>query len=671
MKKALVLIIVFLAVTSIALWAKGRAEESEAAEKTEKETAEITAGDLEIWITPDAYQEATGKRIRKYDEAPDLAAMVKSGELPPVEERLPEEPLVVGVAEEIGSYGGKIVAHSPSKAAWNDIVLSFLLDDAVMLSNDTGSILPGWALSYSMSDDKKSLTINFRPGMKWSDGEDFTTEDVMMWWEADMTDPRVTAGVWTQWMSGGEPLKFTAIDDYTLQMDSKEPYASLPFSLSQYYSQQARMFHPKHWLQKWHILYNSDAEKLAKEEGFEDWPTAFNHHKQFEPFPNDEDQPSISAWRMYEMGTTEAVYERNAYYWKVDPEGNQLPYVDELVCAFVQNPETINLKAISGEFDYIVLDLALKNYPVYKENEEKGGYRLMDWRSTEGAIANISLNLNHKDPVMNKIFNDVRFRQAMSLAIDRDAINETLFFGLAVPRATTVIPECSFFEPEWGTAYTDFDPDQANKLLDEMGLNKRDKDSFRVRSDGKTLSIVINVHNIETYLPISELVAEFWNDIGVKTSVKELSWELFFTRRDAWEFDVDVWHLGLAMEGSLYANPDRFTPYEGENCPGPAWGQWFASGGTEGEEPPATVKQVRDWINEWKTVPQSDPRYAELAQNIFGTYAEQLWYIGTVGLARLPVIIDAKLGNVPYTGYHGNDQGFGRTFGPWQWFYRD
>ncbi|MGQ9629417.1 MAG: ABC transporter substrate-binding protein [bacterium] len=632
--------------------------------------AEVSARDMKIWATRADYTRETGKRITSYSEAPSLAKLVAEGKLPPVQNRLPEEPLVVGVAEEIGKYGGTLVAHSPSKAAWNDIVLSFLLDDAVMLSNDTGSILPGWAISYNISDDKKVLTINFRKGMKWSDGEPFTVDDVIFWWEGDMTNPEVTPSVWTAWKSGGEPLKFQKVDDHTLRIVSKEPYPSLIFYLAQYYSQQARMFHPTHYLKKWHIKYNDKANELAKQEGFDNWAKAFNFHKQFEPFPNDENLPTISAWRMKKMGTTEAIYERNPYYWKIDTAGNQLPYIDELVCAFVPNPETINMKAVAGEFDYIVLDLSLKNYPLYKENEGKGRYRLLRWLSTEGNIATYSFNLNHKDPVLKKIFNDIRFRRAMSLAIDRNAINQTLFFGLATPRQTTVIPETSFYKPAWAESYAQYDPAKANQLLDEMGLDKRDKDNFRLRPDGKTLSIVINVHNIEMYLPITEMVAEFWNKVGVKTTVKEVSWELFFTRRDALEFDVDIWHLGLAMEGSLYANPERFAPFGGENRPGPAWGQWFDTNGKEGEEPPQIVKDTYKWIKEWKTVPRTDPRYREIAQRIYDSYAENLWTIGTVGLAPLPVIVRENLANVPATGYHGNDQGFGRTFAPWQWFFK-
>jgi len=652
--RILALIIIVLLVTAFSGWAQ----------------KQVSASDLKIWVTPSAYQKATGKAIAKYSEAPLLAQMVANKTLPALKDRLPDEPLVVGTAEEIGKFGGSLTAQATSKASWDDVVLSFLLDDAMILSNDTSQILPGWATSWALSSDKRTLTLKFRKGMKWSDGVPFTVDDVLFWWQDDMSNPKVTPSIWPQWMSGGEPLAFVKVDDLTLQIKSKDPYPSLPFLLAQYYSQQARMFEPKHYLQKWHATYNAQADDLAKQEGFDDWSKAFNFHKQFEPFPNDESLPTISAWRLTKMGTTEATYERNPYYWKVDTAGNQLPYIDKVVVLLVPQPETITMKAIAGDYDFICLDLSLKNWPVYQANQDKGGYRLLNWSSTEGNQAAFTFNLNHKDPVLKKLFNDVRWRQAMSLAIDRKAINDTLFFGLAVPRQTSVIPATTFFKQAWADSYAKLDVKQANTLLDQLGLAKRDTDGFRLRPDGKTLAIVLNVNNTADYLSISEMVAEFWNKVGVKTTVKEMDFNLFFTRRDAADFDVDVWHLGLAMEGSLYANPDRWAPYGGENRPGPLWGLWFDTKGKSGEEPPPVVKQIKTWIDQWKTISQSDPQYKVVAQRIYDNYAQNLWSIGTLGLVRQPVIIKKNLANVPSAGYHGNDQGFARTFAPWQWFFR-
>jgi peptide/nickel transport system substrate-binding protein len=431
------------------------------------------------------------------------------------------------------------------------------------------------------------------------------------------------------------------------------------------------MFHPKHYLKRWHIDFNEDADKLAKDENFDSWSKAFTYHRQYEPFPNDEDLPVISGWRMTEMGTTQAVYERNPYYWKVDTQGNQLPYIDEVVANLVSNVEAINLNTISGNFDYACLELSLKNYPVYKENEQQGGYQVLNWSSTDGSVATYSFNLNHQDEVLRELFRDVRWRQAMSLAIDRDAINETIYFGLAVPRQTTVLPECSFFKESWARSFAEYDPERANELLDELGLTERDSEGFRLRPDGEPLSIVVNVHDINVYLPITEMVAEYWNAVGVKTSLNEVTWELFFTKREALDFDCDVWHLGLAMEGSLYSNPERFSPMLGENSVAPAWGLWFNTDGQEGEEPPEEIKRLRRWLDEWQMLPQDDPEYIPTARKIYDYYAENIWTIGTVGMPRVPAVVSTDLENVPLEGYHGNDNGFARTFQPWQWFFTE
>ena len=251
-------------------------------------------------------------------------------------------------------------------------------------------------------------------------------------------------------------------------------------------------------------------------------------------------------------------FNRNPYYYRVDIAGNQLPYIDRQDRILFSNKEAINLAAISGELDYAQQDLVTESYQLYKENEERGGYRVSMWYDGRGSVlVDHKINMNHPDPAKRELFGDLRFRQALSLAINRDEVNEAVFQGLATPRAATVRSDVSFFDPAWETHYTSYDPDQASALLDDIGLPMGDE--FRTFPDGSDLQLVIEYVEMEGPRgDVEQLVKDYFEDVGLEVQLKQIEQSLWGQRSRAGELDISVWNLdGTNESGYPQEHADR------------------------------------------------------------------------------------------------------------------
>lgn len=601
----------------------------------------------------------------EYSEAPMLRVRVAAGELPPIEERLPKEPVVVEPVEMIGQYGGTLHAGEISVIGIGDtthmrLVYLFRLDK-------DGNRVPEVATGYDFSGDYKTLTVYLREGLKWSDGYPFTTDDIMFWYEDVLLNEQLTPVKYAWWSPGGEPVEFVKIDDYTLQIRSVVPFRHLIDQLSYHVGSQNFMFHPKHYLKKWHIKYNPKADELAKEEGYDHWWEALQFHWRSLVNQGDPNLPKLSAWILKERTPTYMLYERNPYYMKVDAAGNQLPYIDKLIVEIVGNQEVYSMKAVSGDLDYTGIDLKIRDYPFYKENAEKGNYRVLLWDDLLGAETFIAFNLNHKDPNLREIFQNLKFRQAMSLAINRDEINQVVFYGLCTPRQPVVLPTASYYKEEWGKTYTEYDPERANRLLDEMGLDRRDAQGFRLRPDGNTLAITIE------YFPgfgpktlVAEMIKRYWDKVGVKVALKSEELGLVLTRGAAGELDVSLTHMDRMTEFRSYTI-DTHWRMRGWNCYAVDWAWWDDTNGQKGEEPPEHVKDYFDLREDWFNA-QNDEEYFRLAQEVWDFRAKELWLIGTVGMGKVPIVVKNNLRNVPEQCYLSEDFSWWKVAEPEQWF---
>ncbi len=594
---------------------------------------------------PESTETAAAVQKGKYSQSPMLDELVKTGKLPPVDERLPLDPFVVTPVDQIGIYGGTArlasrftsvpVGASMFGVGWNHLVRSNLEGTAVEVN---------FARDVEVSDDYTAFTFFLRRKVKWSDGEPLTADDMLFWFEDVLNNKEITPSLSPYW----QDVTMTKLDDYTIKIVTPvaRPYF-LAYPVTKGRPGGAYII-PKHHLEQFHIKYASadELEKSTKEAGFDHWFELFSHkNKRYHYLPLDPECPTAASYVPVTVTSNRRTFERNPYYWKVDTAGNQLPYIDRLEVDVIESMEVINGKIISGDLDYKAFNLALKDYTMFRQNEEKGGYRTILWRSGQGSQITIMFNLTHKDPVLRGIFQDVRFRRAMSLAMDRDEINEIKYFGKAKPRQFTVLDSTKYFKPEYANRYIEHDPDKAAMLLEEMGL-KKNAEGWYMRPDGQKLSFTL-VSKHPAKFDEAELVTQQWKDIGVDANIQLISGELMGTRRDANMVDVYVWY------GDIGSTDITFPVFYPTTAPG-AWGQacWpvWADHFHRGKDIPADipllddVKKLQSWYDEIIASPDNARRDV-LAHNILKSQAENLWILGTVGHAPHPVIIDKDLRN--------------------------
>ena len=620
------------------------------------------------------YQRLAKAKITKFNEAPQLAQLVKQGKLPPVEKRLPLEPLVVVPVEEIGQYGGTARVATKRPLILEDGGLMIGHEPILRVARDGKTIIPNLAKKWQLSKDGKTLTLYLRKGIKWSDGEPFTVDDIIFWWEDVILNNELTPVKPIAWSPGGKLMELEKVDDYTIRLKFSAPYPAAILRLAHYDGVEGSFFLPKHYLKQFHIKYNPQVNELAKKEGFNYWYELFNAKALINAGSGravDPGTPTLKAFMIISKSQDTVIAERNPYYWKIDPAGNQLPYIDRIFVSIVSNAEMVNLKTTTGDVNFAGFNTRLDMYPVYKENAAKNNYRVLLWQDVFGGEVIFMPNQTHPDPVLRKIFQDKRFRIALSLGINRDEINQLFYMGMAQPRQTTVIPQSRYYKEEFAKAYIEYDPVRANKLLDEIGL-KRGPDGYRLRPDGRRLEILIEYTPVDTIRgPVCEFVQQQWDKLGIKVAVKEITTELQQVRAPGNQMDMTVWNADKCTDILFPITPMWFVPYNTgwENGWCPLWAQWYASKGKSGEEPPKEAKRLLDlWEKMLSTTIES--QRTKLGQEILKSHAENLWTIGTVGLASVPIIARNNLRNIPEKGIWGWDYFWAMLYNPEQFFFK-
>lgn len=610
----------------------------------------------------------------EYNEAPTLRTMVAAGELPPIEERLPEaeDIYVVVPAEKIGRYGGIIHTAGAGPECDDEMVLSS--PNLVKCTADGSEFIPHLAKRVESSEDQTVWTIHLRKGLKWSDGQLYTADDIMFWYNDVLLNEELTPAIGSDWKAKGEVMKLKKLDDYTVQVEFVAPnpfFRNVLFMSTNYWA----MVTPKHYLKQFHPNYTSE-EKLAemvKEGEFDHWYQLYLYkfRSRYGLLMNS-DCPTVTAYKCVKETPDRRVFERNPYFWKVDTEGNQLPYIDEIRTNILTDKEVYNGKIISGELDFAGFNTNLQNYPMYKTYEEAGGYRTILW--DYGNLATIyAVNQTCTDLGLREVFQDLRFRKALSLALNREEINESFFFSKGKPMQYTVFDSSKYYEPRFANAYIEYDPEEAKRLLDEMGLADKDGDGWLERPDGERLSFTIESFEIEQVtIPRVELAAEYWKALGLDVRVKQISGELASVRVTGNMVDCSTWTGGEVLDSLFPMYVHWFLPM----MPGwsqnsaPAWALWFQTEGAQGEEPPARIKELRSWWEQAKVEPDEQKRI-ELGKKILEHQAEQLWVIGDVGYVPQVLIFNEKLRNIPETGIWAWATLWTISRDPEQWFFEE
>lgn len=596
------------------------------------------------------------------------------GELPAVEERIPEEALVVVPYESIGQYGGVGHFMSYGPESGDSGFLSVKHVNLLRFLDDGETIVPWVAKDYEVSEDYKTITFWLRKGHKWSDGAPFTTDDVVFWWEEIMLNEELFPNVPSQWVFGGEPMEIEKISETEFKIHLAAPVAD---SLINWMGRTwIQMWAPKHAFEQYHPAYNPDIREEIKEDGYEEWSEFFfeNCYSTWRGLVDTLGLPELESHILVEETTDYQVFAPNPYFFMVDTAGNQLPYIDELQLTWGEYA-TFEQQIINGNVTYKGQNLKISSAPLFKQYQEDGDYRVeLSPGVTMGS--QITFNCTHEDPVLRELFQNVKFKEAMSLAVNREEMAETVYFNLAEPQQyLPVNPDASFAIPEWYNYMIDYDPDRANALLDEIGLDERDADGWRLRPDGKVL-VVNNVFAEQgANTSMMELLAEYWNDVGVKTKIKKVSSEAYRTLVSQNDHDVATFTSGGTWEPILHSDPYRLVPPFGDPgleplCGGP-WHEWNESDGAEGVEPPEDVKMLFELVPEWKVMKKGTEEYVETGQAIVEILRDNFFHIGLVSDTLRIAIIDNGLRNVPTITYQAFDLYRTYPYRSPQWFFAE
>ncbi len=594
----------------------------------------------------------------KYHEAPASAELVKAAKLPPVEQRLPDEPLVVPVVEKVGEYGGVWRRAFLGPADANNYV-RVVYDGLFRFTPDGAEIEPKIAAGAKSSADFKVWTILLRRGAHWSDGTPFTADDIVFWYKDVLLNKDLMPSV-PSWIrnTDGTAAKVEKVDDTTVRFTYDRPATLF---LTEVANQDGAdgsyaMFLPAHYLKKFHPAYTAkeEVDRLAQSMSFKTWTELFLSRATLYQNP---ERPTMAAW-MPVSRVSDQVFtlRRNPYYIGVDTAGNQLPYIDEVRFTYFADQQALNLAAIAGNFDMQARHIQMTNYPVLKEQEKNGKYRVLTWPTFGGSDAVINFNMTYNsDPEIGKLINTKDFRIALSIAINRDEIKESVFLGLGEARQGVPAPWHPYFPgKDWAAKHTEFNRDEANKMLDAIGLTKRDGQGIRLMANGKPATIELSVVPAFGAWPdVAQLVARDWEAVGIKTVVQIRERALHFKLNDANELMASIWNedtTAFPFTGNAKFDP-RNTPVL---TLGPLYTRWLTSGGKEGVEPIEPIKRIMQLVDTARTVGRDGQIQA--AQELFRIWADNVFEIGTVGLTPMVqgvVVVNSKLHNVPTT--TGND----------------
>jgi peptide/nickel transport system substrate-binding protein len=461
----------------------------------------------------------------------------------------------------------------------------------------------------------------------------------------------------------GKQGRIEKVDDTTVSFVFEDPYplfltilGGTTFMGSGHMTN--RGFHggayaPAHYLKQFHPTYTPQAEldQMASDENVEDWVALFRLKNQW--YLNTE-LPILGPWRCTEpINTPNWVMERNPYYYEVDPEGNQLPYLDGIQMTLAENLEVLNLRAIAGEYDLQERHTDIGKIPVFLENMEKGNYSLHLDPGAYGSDATLQVNHSYDgDPEIAKWLQTTDFRRALSLGIDRDQLNETFWLGVGTPGNVAPSPDVPQSPgEEWRTKWATLDIAQANQLLDGIGLTDKDDEGYRLRTDGNgrlRLEIFAISGAFVPFPRIAESIAQQWKDIGIQLDVSELERSLGFTRMRNNEHQLFMW----ANDGSelIYAFPRHALPIDpAEAMLGPLIARWYVTNGEEGMKP--TDENMIKAIELFDAASGQDTEESnKTAQEIWKILVDNVFSIGTVGISPAVMgirVVKNTMGNIP------------------------
>ncbi|MGO4573072.1 ABC transporter substrate-binding protein [Microvirga sp. 2TAF3] len=578
-----------------------------------------------------------------YIEQPFFAEKVAKKEMPTVSERVPQTPFVSDQAK--GDYGGDIVTLVPRA---RDIRYITTYGYTRLIGYDRNLELQPDLLEKFDNVDNRVFTFTLRAGHRWSDGHPFTAEDFRYFWEDIAQNKDLSpSGVPEFMMVDGKPARFEIIDERTVRYTFDKPNPRfLPHLAGPV---DPGIYRPAHYLKQFHAKYADKAklDEAAKSQKLKSWAALHNRLDDMKEHTNP-DEPVLQAWRVTNKApASRFVFERNPYYHRVDGQGHQLPYIDRIIMD-VSASGLFAAKANAGEVDLLFRGLSMSDIPVLKQGEKVQGYTTLLWPYARGSELALYPDLNTSDPVWRALNRDVRYRRALSLGIDRKTLNNSLLFGLGIEGNNTIMEQSPLFFPDLRTLNATYDPTEASRLLDEIGLKKRNAAGFRLLPDGRELEIIVETDG-ESSLVVDglTLIGEFWREIGVRLFVKPQDRTVLRNRAFAGLTNM------VASQGfdnaipTVIMPPSEYAPMRQDNYSWPKWGQHVETKGKNGEavdmpEARRLLELYATWMNTANRDVQRNV-WTEMLRN----HAENQWSIGTVAGALQPIVVRNGLQGLP------------------------
>lgn len=585
-----------------------------------------------------------------------LKEKLADGSLPPMAERIPKVPRVVNLVSmgrKPGQYGGSARMIIGGQ---KDIRLMTINGYARLVGiNEQLAFQPDILESFEQVENRV-YTFRLREGHRWSDGHPFTTEDFVYYWEDVLNNKEMRPrGLPLDLLSDGKPPLFEVLDPLTIRYSWEVPNPDFLQRLAA--PQPLTLVLPKHYMKQFHPKY-ADPEtlkKLVEEEGEDDWTSVhINRSRTYRP--ENPELPTLDPWHnLIKPPSEQFIFERNPYYHRVDETGQQLPYIDRVVLN-VSASGIIPAKAGAGETDIQTSSLDFADYTFLKDAEKRYPVKVRLWEHTQGSRIALLPNLNCGDKIWRDQFRDVRFRRALSVAIDREEINKASFFGLARESADTILPQSPLFKPEYQHAWAQFDPALANRLLDEIGLIWDEDERIRLLPDGRTASLIVESAGESTLeTDVLELVSDHWQEVGLKLNVRTSQRDVFRSRALGGEIMISVQQGIDNGIPTADMSPSALAPTGDEQLQWPVWGLHYLSAEQKGEAPDLPeAKRLVDLMKEWKRSTSTAQRETIWSQ-MLSIYTDQVFSIGIVNGTLQPIVSNKRLQNIPEKGLYGFD----------------
>lgn len=585
-----------------------------------------------------------------WHEAPALAAQVAAGTLPSAAQRMPTQPQVVQPTKEAGRYGGTLRTPLRGDGDQNGILRMVGPQGLTRWSPDYESVVANVTESWSRNTDATEWTFKLRHGMRWSDGIPFTADDILFTVNELLPNKTFFASPPSQYVVAGKLMRAEKIDDFTVKLIMGGPSLSLPELLATPLGQHPVLY-AKHYCERF-TPHNPAVADLAAAARQPNWAALFRLRCGDIEIPSrwsNPDRPTLDPWLItvpYTGGGTEVALRRNPYFWQVDPAGNQLPYIDTISFRVISDLQSMILATIGGQFDFVARYIvAIANKPVLAQHQADGGYVLQPFTSTQGGALVLWVNQTDKDPKLRALLTQHEFREALSLGMDRDEINDIVFLGQSSSWQTSPLETTKFYNKQLALQFTDHDTDKANALLDKLGL-KRGSNGMRTLPDGSRLFLTADASLSDSGAADTlELIKKQWTEIGIDLGIKNEERSLYYDRAQNNDYDLAI----ETAPGGIDPTSDPrlwLSTHSLDSRQSIPWQHWYASDGKSGEQPSASMRERLALWDQWKQA-SSEQEADGLFKQILQKAADAFEVLGTVRGPTLFGIRSKKLMNVP------------------------